>query len=288
MWQNMVGHNGWPYELVPGIEHEVFTTMSSKKVITCETAPLSLLLNTTLGWSSQQSLVQLVAGSTPVSSQNALTMGETAISHTFPFGHCHHQPHMASPTLCKVWEYTSNHSALSTSPCTLSRIMNCPMFRMVGVGRQTSQPCTLRLHCQMVRRCLASKRAVPLAPDVNGVMHSYQGTSSSKIPWTTNCNQHVICQVGSTVSSISSSSLMSMQYTAHCPGLPPEHLGPPPADAPLPLSPHRLTWWTSSWSSRSGWTGNGGNIDHWGHFQCGGGIMGHGGAAVTPHGSTRE
>ena len=201
----------------------VRTAMSSKKVITCKTAPLSLLLNTALDWSSQQSLVQLAAGSTPVSSQNALTMGETAISHTFPFGHCHRLPHTASPTLCKAQEYTSNHSMLSTSPHTSSRVMNCLMFRTVGAGGQTSQPCTLRLHCQMVRRYLASERATPSAPDVNGAMHSYQGTSSSEIPWTANCNQHVICQVGSTVSSISSSSPMPRQYTAHCPGLPPEH-----------------------------------------------------------------
>ena len=216
--------------------------MSSKKVILCETVPLSLLLNTTLGWSSQQSLVQLAAGSTPVSSQNAFTMGETAISCAFPFGHCHRQPHTASPTLCKVWEYTSNHSVLSTSPRTSSHIMNCPMFRKVAVGGQMSQPGTLRLHCQTVRRHLASERAATLAPDVNGAMHSYQDTSSSEIPWTTNCNQRVICQVGSTVSSISSSSPMSRQYMAPCPGLPPEHLSPPPADALLLLSPHHFMW----------------------------------------------
>ena len=194
------------------------------------------------GCSSQQSLVQLVAGSLPVSSQNALTRGETAISRAFPFSHLHRRPDMASPTLCNAQEYTSNHSVLSTSPHTSSRIMNCPMFRTVGAGGQTSRPCTLRLHCQMVRRRLASERAMPSAPDVNGVMHSYQGTLSFKIPWTANCSQRVVCQVGSTVSSISSSfSPMSRWYTVHCPGLPLVHLGPSPPDASLPLSPRCLT-----------------------------------------------
>ena len=204
----------------------------------CETAPLSLLLNTALGWSSQQSLVQLAAGSTPVSSQNALTMGETATSHAFPFSHCHHQLHTASPTLCKAQEYISNHSVLSTSPHTSSRVMNCPMFRTVGAGGQPSCLCTLRLHPQTARKHLASKRATPLAPDVNGAMHSYQGTSLSEMPWTANCNQCVVCQVGSTVSRVSSSLPMSRWYMTCCPGLPPEHSGPPPADAPPPLSPH--------------------------------------------------
>ena len=163
------GHTNWSQASSVGVH----TAMSSKKVIVCKAAPLSLLLNTALGWNSQQSLVQLAAGSTPVSSQNAFTMGETAISRAFPFSHCHHRPHTASPTLCKAQEYTSNHSVLSTSPCTSSRVMNCPMFRTVGVGGQTSRPCTLRLHHQMARRHLVSERATPLAPDVNGAMHSY-------------------------------------------------------------------------------------------------------------------
>ena len=110
----MGSHTNWSQALSVG----VCTAMSSKKVIACETAPLSLLLNTALGCNSQQNLVQLAAGSTPVSSQNALTRGETAISHAFPFGHLHHRPDMASPTLCKMQEYTLNHSVLSTSPRT--------------------------------------------------------------------------------------------------------------------------------------------------------------------------
>ena len=221
------------------------TAILSRKVIACEIVPLSLLLNTPLGGSSQQSLVQEVASSTPVSSQNALTNGETFTSHTFPFGHCHHQLCMASPTLCKVLEYASNHSELSTSPCTLSHIMNCPMFRTVRVGGQMSCPCTLALHHQMVRRCLASERAAPLASIVSGAMYLYQGTSSSEMAWTANCNQCVVCQVGSTVSSISSSSLMSMQYPAHCPGLPPEHSSLPLAEDQWPVSSRHITWWTS-------------------------------------------
>ena len=195
------GHTNWSQVSSVGMH----TAMLSKKVIVCEIAPLSLLLNTLLSWSSQQSLVQEVAGSTLVSSQNALTSGETASSCTFSFGHCHRQPCTASPILCKAWEYTSNHSKLSTSPCTSSHIMNCPIFRTVRVGRQMSHPCTLILHHQMARRCLASERAVPLAPDINGMTYSYQSTSSSKMPWTTNCNQRLVCQVGSTVSRVSSS-----------------------------------------------------------------------------------
>ena len=128
--------------------------------------------------------------------------------------------------LCKVWEYTLNHSELSTFPCTSSCIMNHPMFRTVGVGRQMSHPCTLALHCQMVRRRLASERAVLLAPVISGAMYSYQGTSSSKMPWATNYNQRVVHQVGSTVSSVSSSSPMSTWYPVCCLGLPPEHSSP--------------------------------------------------------------
>ena len=146
----------------------------------------------------------------PDSSQNALTNGETFTSRTFPFSHCHRRLRKASLTLCKAWEYASNHSKLSTSPCTSSRIMNCPMFRTVRAGGQMSHPCTLALHHQMVRRCLISERATPSAPIVSGATNLYQGTSSSKMPWTANCNQRVVCQVGSTVSSISSSSPMSM------------------------------------------------------------------------------
>ena len=159
---------------------------SSRKVIAWDITPLSLLLNTPLSRSSQQSLVQEVASLMPVSSQNALTSGETPTSSTFPFGYCHHRPHAASLTLCKAQEYTSNDSKSSTFPSTSSHIINCPMLRAVGAGGQTSCPWTLILHHQMARRCLASERAAPLAPTINGVTSSYQGTSSSEMPWTTN------------------------------------------------------------------------------------------------------
>ena len=233
------------------------------KVIVCEIVPLSLLLNTPLGGSSQQSLVQEAASSTLVSSQNTLTNGETFTSHTFPFGHCYHQLHTASPTLCKVREYASNHSELFMSTCTSSHVMNCPMFRTVGVGRQTSHPCTLALHHQMVRRHLASERAIPLVPVISSVTYSYQGTSLSGMPWTTKCNQRVVLQVGSTISSISSSLPMSMWYPVHCLGLPPEHSSLPSAEDRWLVSSHHIMRWTSicwvwksssnasSWSSRA-------------------------------------
>ena len=112
------------------------TAMSSRKVI----VPLSLLLNTPLCRSSQQSLVQEAVSLAPVSSQNTLTSGETPTFHAFSFGHCHCRPCMASPTLCKVWEYASNHKELSTIPSASSHIMNCPMLRTIGVGGQTSCP----------------------------------------------------------------------------------------------------------------------------------------------------
>ena len=130
------GHLNWSQASSVGMR----TAMSSRRVITCEIAPLSLLLNTLLSWSSQQSLVQEAAGSTPVSSQNTLTSGETATSCAFPFGHCHQPPCMASLTLCKAWKYTSNHSELSTSPCTSSHIMNCPIFRTVGRAGKCPTP----------------------------------------------------------------------------------------------------------------------------------------------------
>ena len=210
----------------------------------CEIVPLSLL-NTSLSGSSQQSLVQEAVSSMLVSSQSTLTSGETPASCTFPFGHCQGQLHAASLTLCKAQEYALNHSELSRSPCTSSCIMNCPMFRAVGAGRQMSCPCTLILHHQTVRRCLASEKAAPSAPVVSSAMNSYQATSSSKMPWTTNCNQHVVCQVGSTVSSITSSTLMSMRYPVHCPRLPPEQSGLPSAEDWWPLSSHHFMRQTS-------------------------------------------
>ena len=217
------------------------TAMSSRKVIVCKIAPFSLLLNTPLGRSSQQSLVQEVASSTPVSSQNTLTSGETATSQAFPFGDCHCQPCTASLTLCRAWEYASNHSELSTSPHTSSHVMNCPMFRTVRVGGQMSHPCTLTLHCQMARRHLVSEMAAPLVPIVSGATYSYQGTSSSEMPWTASCNQHVVHQVGSAVSSVSFSSPMSTQYPVHCPGLPLEHSSLPLAEDWWPLSSSHIT-----------------------------------------------
>ena len=231
------GHTNWSQALSMG----TCTAMSSRKVITCKIAPLSLLLNTPLGGSSQQSLVQEAM---LVSSQNTLTSGETPTSHTFPFGHCHHRPHMASLTLCKAQEYTLNHWESSTVPCTSSCIINCPMLRTVGVGGQMSCPWTLMLHHQMARRCLASERAAPSVPTISGVTRSYQGISSSNMPWTTNCSQRVALQVGSTISSISSSSPMSIWYPVCCPGLPPECSSLPSAeDRWLSFSRH-IMWWT--------------------------------------------
>ena len=132
--------------------------------------------------------------------------------------------------------------------------MNCPMFRTVGVGGQTSHPCTLALHHQMARRCLASERAVPSAPIISSVTYSYQGTSSSKMSWTANCNQCVVCQVGSTVSSISSSSLMSTWYPVCCLGLPVEHSCLPSAEDRWLVSSCLITRWTGIcwvWKSSS-------------------------------------
>ena len=234
------GHTNWSQASSMGTR----TATSSRKVIACEIVPLSLLLNTPLDGNSQQSLVQEVASSMLVSSQNTLTSGETPTSRTFPFGHCHRQPHTASLTLFKVWEYASNHRESSTFPSTSSRIINCPMLRTIEVGRQTSHPWTLILHHQMARRCLASERAAPLAPTISGVMRSYQGTSSSKMPWTANCSQQVALQVGSTVSSVSSSSPMSIWYPVHCPGLPPECSSLPLAEDWRPSSSCRIMRWT--------------------------------------------
>ena len=140
------------------------------------------------------------------------------------------------------------------SPCTLSCIMNCPMFRTVRAGGQISCPCTLALHHQMVRRHLASERAVPSPPIISSVTNLYQGTSSSKMPWTTKCNQRVVHQVGSTVSSVSSSLLMSMQYPVYCLGLPPEHSSLPSAEDRWLVSPHHIMQWTGVcwvWKSSS-------------------------------------
>ena len=47
----------------------------------------------------------------------------------------------------------------------------------------------------MARRCLASERTVPSTPVISGVTYSNQGTSSSEMPWTANCNQRVVHQV---------------------------------------------------------------------------------------------
>ena len=234
------GHTNWSQALSVGTR----TAISSRKVIACDIASLSLLLNTPLGRSSQQSLVQEAVSSTPVSSQNTLTSEETPTSPAFPFGHCHPQLCVASLTLCNAQEYASNHRELPTVPCTSSLVMNCPMLRTGGVGGQMSHPWTLILHRQTVRSHMASERAAPSAPIISGVTNSYQGTSSSEMPWTANCNQCVVHQVGSTVSSISSPLPMSMWYPVHCPGLPPEHSSLPSAEDQQPSSCHRITWQT--------------------------------------------
>ena len=113
----------------------------------------------------------------------------------------------------------------------------------------------------MARRCLASERTVPSAPIISGVMYSYQGTSSSKMPWTTNCNQRVVCQMGSTISRVSSSLLMSMRYPVHCLGLPPEHSSLPSAEDQWLVSSRCIMRWTGvcwvwkSSSNASSWLG---------------------------------
>ena len=205
------GHTNWSQASSVGTH----TATSSRKVIACKIAPLSVLLNTPLGGSSQQSLVHEVMSLTSVSSQNAPTSGKILTSHAFPFGHSHHRLHAASLTLCKAQEYASNHRELTTIPCTSSCVINCPMLRTIGAGGKTSRPWTLIL--QMARRHLASERAAPSVPTISGVTRSSQGTSSSAMPWTANCSQWVALQVGSTVSSISSSLPMSIWYPVHCP-----------------------------------------------------------------------
>ena len=122
-----------------------------------------------------------------------------------------------------------------------------------------THPCTLALHRQTVRRCLASERAMPLAPVISSAMYSYQGTSSSEMPWTANCNQHVVCQVGSTVSNVSSSSPMSTWYPVHCLGLPLEHSRLPLAEDQWLVSSHFIMrqtgvcWVWKSSSNASSW-----------------------------------
>ena len=118
------------------------------------------------------------------------------------------------------------------------------MLRTVGVGGQMPCPWTLILHLQIARRNLASERATPSVPTISSVTRSYQGTSSSEMPWTTNCSQRVALQVGSTVSSISSSSPMSIWYPVHCPGLPPECSSFPFAEDRRPSSSRCITWRT--------------------------------------------
>ena len=105
-----------------------------------------------------------------------------------------------------------------------------------------------------MRRHLANDKATPSVPTVKGVMNLYQGTSSSEMPWTTNCNQRVVLQVGSTVSIVSPSSPMSTWYSVHCSGLPLEDSGLPMARHLWPSSSHRTTRWTGVckvWKSSS-------------------------------------
>ena len=52
------------------------------------------------------------------------------------------------------------------------------------VGGQTSRPRTLTLHLHIMRRHLVNDRAAPCVPTVRGMTNSYQGTSSSEMPWT--------------------------------------------------------------------------------------------------------
>ena len=122
------------------------------------------------------------------------------------------------------------------------------------MGGQMSHFWTLILHCQMVRRHLAKDTAASSVPTVKGMTYLAQGTSSSGMPWTTNWSQHMVLQVGSMVSSVSSSSPMSTSYSVPCPGLPLEDSGLPLAEYLQLSSSHRTMWQTgvcSVWKSSS-------------------------------------
>ena len=147
-----------------------------------------------------------------------------------------------------------NHRELSTFSSTSSQVINCPMLRAIRADRQTFHPWTLILHHQMARRHLAKDTAMSSVPMVKRMMHSAQGTSSSGMPWTTNWSQHVVLQVGSMVSSVSSSLPMSTWYSVPCPGLPLEDSGLPSVEHWQPSSSHCTTWQTSVcsiWKSSS-------------------------------------
>ena len=132
--------------------------------------------------------------------------------------------------------------------------MNCPMLRAIGVGGQTSHLWTFIFHCQTVRRHMAKDTAASSVPMVKGMMHLAQGTSSPEMPWTANWSHCVVFQVGSMVSRVSPSLLMSTWYSAHCPGLPLEDSGLPSAGLPGLSSSHRTMWQTGVcgvWKSSS-------------------------------------
>ena len=130
--------------------------------------------------------MQAMASSMPVSSQKAWTSGDTLTSGIFPTGHSHFHLHAASPTCCRVWEWATNQSGLSTPSNTSSLVIKCLMLRAVRTGRQMSCPRTLILHLHTTRRHLANDKAAPSVPAIEGMTNSYQGTSSSEMPWTTN------------------------------------------------------------------------------------------------------
>ena len=189
------GHAWWLYKLIPGIKSgNTHSHVIQKGDCIGYRAPFSPSKYTPQR--KFPSFVQEVASSTLVSYQNALTSGETPTSHTFPFGHCHHRPHAASLTLCKAQEQAMNHRESSTFSSTSSWVINCPMLRAIRAGGQMSHPWTLMLHCQMARRCLANDKAVPLVPTIKGLTSSYQGTSSSEMPWTAKWSQRVVLEVG--------------------------------------------------------------------------------------------
>ena len=111
--------------------------------------------------------------------------------------------------------------------------MNCPMFKTVGVGGQMSHPCTLS--------STAKWRGGAWWQDGHtlGLRHQWCDTLVPGHFVIQNALDHQLQPAccGVNCFRVSSSLLMSRQYVACCPRLPPAHSSPPPAKDLLPLSP---------------------------------------------------
>ena len=110
-----------------------------------------------------------------------------------------HGPYPFPPACC--FTYPLQHTGVGHKPlwlphalCHFSLGHELSDVEDSWAGGKMSSPQTLILHLHTARRHLVSDKVVPSAPDISGRINSYQGTSSSAMPWTIIWSQWVALQ----------------------------------------------------------------------------------------------